>query len=767
MNGYQARFNPFLFSPNTNFRFALLVLAIVGSSLFIYETLFFQTFANEYFQAIQDCIQEANRLHPGETLDEVNLANQHANRCNEKDEQRQAQWILSRFVLLLVLAVVIYLLMPIWRIWRDKLTAFSAEDDPEVMNCLTEFCQEAQLSKRPKFFLRALNPSPSGLAFGCLGRYYIVLNGGLIMQFYQSKERFKAILRHELAHLQNKDIDKTYFSLALGIAFLLAGIFPLVWGTITTLSFSNWAQVPRVIFSAGLFSLLVYIALASVLRSREMYADVRASVNEDSYKTLQNEFSTEAGSEYTSWRQLFRLHPTPALRRKVLQDTHLLSQMTYGEAFMTGILSTIGLSAIDNFLSAWLPAELESIGSTTFLVTLILTSFTTLAIGIGVWQAVFSARVLNKKISGMGRLGLIVGLGMLVGLSISFSSILLPSESGYASLAGSSTPFAVDWIPDAIANQVFEVLWRITFLVGLFFIFKWTATCASIWLETVSNQSNLRYITSLCLLLTAGLMAYWSGIAISLQKLGYLFPLFLIGLLTTLGSTFSSLEVSNATKWILNITTVLQVLSGFVFPLFILVWILPLAARLRALRTKLQSPFLAYEGTVDLPVTRYPHIHPFSTFLTGLAVGLGFLLTVALLRMFLHSFVPENDRLTQSWSLSIRLVQAYLAIFTQILLTIFISPFRKQIGWAHGLFAAFVAGCVMYAGIVGLEELGDCLSIFKLTKAYSCLNFFDSGGISLYFPILLLGTSLSFPFAFIASWIGSTLRTLWARPSPS
>src|SRR6185369_12638602 len=118
-------------------------------------------------------------------------------------------------------AGIIYWCMRALQIWRDKLTIFSTEDDPDILDYLLNLCKEVGLSKSPRFLLRALNPFPSGLAFGHLGRYDVVLNGGLITLFYRDRERFRVILLHELAHIRNKDIDKTYFSLGLGISFFI------------------------------------------------------------------------------------------------------------------------------------------------------------------------------------------------------------------------------------------------------------------------------------------------------------------------------------------------------------------------------------------------------------------------------------------------------------------------------------------------------------------------------------------------------------------
>ncbi len=42
METRKARLNPFLFSPDTNFRFVLLIISILGASLFAYNNIYNQ-----------------------------------------------------------------------------------------------------------------------------------------------------------------------------------------------------------------------------------------------------------------------------------------------------------------------------------------------------------------------------------------------------------------------------------------------------------------------------------------------------------------------------------------------------------------------------------------------------------------------------------------------------------------------------------------------------------------------------------------------------
>jgi len=305
------RLNPFLFSPDTNFRFILLIVSVLGASLFVYYSLYNLLYQQQLVSGWLKCFSEAEAAYPltgldGSSSEYVNQSFLHTefiNNCNEPLERPQARWILLGLGLLLLVAGAIYWFMPAARIRRDRLTIFTTDDDPEIMNCLLDLCRVIRLPKPPTFLLRALNSSPSGLAFGRFGRYYVVLNGGLIPLFYQDQERFKAIVLHELAHLRNRDVDKTYFALSVGISFLLVTLIPLFMGNLVTLISNFTGNISYVIwqtFIVAIYIPIIYIALASILRSREIYADARVLILDPQNGALRKELSSLSSSQAPS-----------------------------------------------------------------------------------------------------------------------------------------------------------------------------------------------------------------------------------------------------------------------------------------------------------------------------------------------------------------------------------------------------------------------------------------------------------------------------------
>ena len=71
-----------------------------------------------------------------------------------------------------------------------------------------------------------MDQSVGGQAFGYRGAYAVALSGGLVRQFYRQRSVFRGVVLHELAHIHNGDVDKTYFALALAAAFVVVALAP-------------------------------------------------------------------------------------------------------------------------------------------------------------------------------------------------------------------------------------------------------------------------------------------------------------------------------------------------------------------------------------------------------------------------------------------------------------------------------------------------------------------------------------------------------------
>ncbi len=69
-----------------------------------------------------------------------------------------------------------------------------------------------------------MDQTKEGFAFGRWGDLYVYLPRGLINDYTNNRAEFRAIVLHELAHLQNGDVHQTYLSYTVWWAFLVTSV---------------------------------------------------------------------------------------------------------------------------------------------------------------------------------------------------------------------------------------------------------------------------------------------------------------------------------------------------------------------------------------------------------------------------------------------------------------------------------------------------------------------------------------------------------------
>lgn len=675
------RLNPFIFPSDTDFRLVLLIVAVIMAGIFAFNSIQLDTGVSKYF-------------------------------------------ILVGLTVLLLVAAVIYWLIPSWVIWRRKLSPFAAEDDPKIMSSLKELCREAALAHFPNFLSDPFNPNIGGLAFGRLGRHYVALNGGLLTQFHVNPPQFRAIVRHELAHLKNNDVDKTYFAVAASLAFVLVAFIPLGVSLIDDVFFGkDLAFGLNLAWRGIVIAGYVYLALAALLRTREIYADVRASIWDGEAGALREILSKPARK---NWLAFLAFHPDPARRLRSFDEPQRLFRLSYWDAFAAGIASTLAFPELNAIFGLLLDSQYETF--TPYGASILFAPMMAGVLGLGAWRAVYIARAQGSKPQGIGRLGALLALGMILGLWISLRSAV--PYLTYASFA--------EWLVPAL----FLFLWGSLLVVGMFFLSKWIAAGASIWLETIRLAKSLRKTYTFTILLATAIMAicvgfwyfFWfqryEGVSMIIRLSG--------GGVAVMDRVISSPHVF----WIL----------------FIL-WAYPLSARLwRRSEILMEGAYLEKES----PPLKLNPIEPTRV---GLAIAIGVVGAVlavalmAIIRLGIRFSVAEETFTDLAWQDIYLKSQIALAILFEIGAAFIASIWAKRLGWAHGISAAFIAGGLTTLGFVGLVELGDCFSIFSLGGVGVCADLFDPSLIGLIGGYMVnWGMFLSIPVAVTASKIASWFR---------
>ncbi len=683
------RLNPLLFPSDTDFRFVLLIISVLVASLFTYQWLYNDFFGAEALRFTIRCQDAARTAYPiDESLavtdfelyvKQQNARLQARQECLEPLEQTQGLLILGGLALLMLISGVIYWVAPAWRIRRDKLVRLNARDAPEVSVYLATLCRETALSRRPTFLWNPLNPASSGLAFGRFRKYYVALGGGLVTQFYTDRPAFRAVVLHELAHLRNADVNKTYFAVAVWQGFVVAALVPFAISLVYNLFRSgDPGFVFNLLWRIGVLALLVYLTRNATLRAREIYADVRASVWDGASGALERVLTAlprPGGSRrWAVWR-VGRMHPDPEDRRLALVETHRLFRLGFWDALGTGIIATIAFANLVNLLHLLLPAGQEPLATPG--ATMLFVPLAVGVVGSGVWRDAFAALARGEPLRGAGRLGFGLGLGLVLGQILSLDSALGQSlePAGF-----------LEWI----TLIVFNLLWFALLLISLSGFLQWIATGASVWLEVVAGwPSTLRLITALGLTLDGGVLALWMDSLVSLQNFSY-FP-----------SLLSEMTV-DPTLIIFAIATPRFLLT------FVSLWTYPLVAwfwhgRMTAVS---EANWAFLDSSPQSPtLPRQPPLRPGLALVIGLVGGFTFCGLLLVARIVLRLGLSETVRSTDAFALTFYYGQIAAAVLIQAGTAAIVAGWVRRVGTWHGLFAAFIAGCVMTAGVLGLNLL--------------------------------------------------------------
>src|SRR5882672_2527763 len=307
------RLNPFAFPSDTDFRFWLLIVSVVSASLSVYESLLRDWILPAHLLGIDGNL----RLNCFEVIDTQIGACLHQNRTI------LLPWLLGGTLATLGLAFALYWIHPALKLSRGRLLLLQGADTAEICRCLSGLRTEAGLNHPPVFVWNPLNSARTGLAFGRLGRHYVALSGGLVTTFYTDPSSFRAVVLHELAHLRNGDVDKTYLTISIWRSFVGTALLPF--------AASRWHAPLNESLALGwrvvALTLIVFTMRNAILRTREFYADLRASVWEGPSGALARVLSQLPEDGRNRWFGWWTVHPRPSERCRTLSDDTTLFRM--------------------------------------------------------------------------------------------------------------------------------------------------------------------------------------------------------------------------------------------------------------------------------------------------------------------------------------------------------------------------------------------------------------------------------------------------------
>ncbi len=357
------RLNPFAFPAETNVRFTLLIFTAIMLA-FSMSILLWITLDPEQTDRLTDPLTAPA---PDAPMDEfLDQAQQESSSLAVRSLQYLAYPIIL-VVGVFLLAAIIYANHP-WRIRRRKgLVPLAPEADRSFQSEIRSLAQGVGILA-PGIELGQDRRSSSGQAFGAGRRYVIGLGGGARLLWRKNASAFRALVLHELAHIANGDVRRTYFAQALWYAVLGLTIVPLFIALLALIGRSLLSEIiagsldgrQLVTQTLPTFAVLIlqgagtiafaYAIWASLLRAREIYADWRAArwgVEAPLTGMLEHTAAREKRTGSRGWR---RLHPTARQRLAALREPASLFRITPDLPLLAGVLLGILATGLVTFV---------------------------------------------------------------------------------------------------------------------------------------------------------------------------------------------------------------------------------------------------------------------------------------------------------------------------------------------------------------------------------------------------------------------------------
>ena len=688
-----ARLSPFVFPSDTTFRFLLLLVAVVGANLYVWNWLHtvYGIDQEAAIDAYLVCDAERRAAFSGLTINDtasLEAASDAFTACVQEVNSALPWWMIGGTLLLLGTAAAILFLLPLWIARRRRLRPLDAQEAPEVAEELAALARESGLEEEPRWLWNPLDPSPTGLAFGRPGRHSVALMGGLVTRRFADPPAFRAVVRHELAHLKNRDVDLTYATVALWYAFLLVGVLPFL----VTIADQGAEFVFSLVWRVLALAVLVYLTRNAVLRAREIYADVRASVPDGPEGALRRILSGFPERPTSVWRRLWRVHPDPSQRLATVDDPRRLFPLGLLVTFGVGVASTIAYTSVFLLISQFIsdPITIHLLAAGVF------APLAMAAIGVGIWRGTWRALAENERPPSTWPYALALGAGLLVGPELALDRIARPEENDTL-------------LRNALGTGV---VWIAALVVGLVLILAWVGASAETWIKALAATKRPALATALGLAFASLMIAFFIGVFYSLYDTR---PVLEVSRAATAGDHAQISElVWTGPKWLYQFVndayTLIVVTHPLVFIALVAVWLYPFAAWLwrRTERGLASWAFLEPGGRLQTPLLARGSLDPW---IVGAFAGLSCLVALLVLRLGLKASIDSETRAQVFFLFSFFHWQIVVALVFQGIAAA-VATLRgreRDLPLIAGMAAAFTTGVIATAGIVVGPSLAGCI----------------------------------------------------------
>ena len=395
-------------------RFFLLVGAVMLTSLFIYESLYYTVHQERERALLSRCQAEA------QTISDPLQAQSREIACRAPAQRRRVRWTAQFLPTTLVAAVVVGSLLPALRRRRRKL---SRVPDVGGLDARVEYlATRLGLKRLPRMSWQPRRVGGAATAFGLPARPELEVSPGTVVLGATDPARCDAIVGHELAHLRNRDILIGGFAAASFAAFVLVAAAPFVVGV--ALSDIGGAIVATGLARLALLAIIVAVVQRGVLRAREHEADVRAaSAGIDVGPAFTTAPMAREGWARRAIKPLAS-HPSSARRLHVLQQPELLLRSSPLQAAAAGFLAFLPIPTLSRLVSGYLSGSSATNEG-------LLWAAAVLAVPLGGWLAISAVRHAVTS-DGSPRTSLVVGASVAAG---AVTALLLYQDSLYQEMS--------------------------------------------------------------------------------------------------------------------------------------------------------------------------------------------------------------------------------------------------------------------------------------------------------------------------------------------
>ncbi len=665
------RLSPFAFPSDTAFRFGLLIAAVLGANLYVWQWISITTRTNaEHVADTQACLAlvGSDAFTP----------------CVNQLYRYQVGWMLGGTGGLLLVAAAMMLATPLWITRRRRLRPLTHADAPAV-DRVAELAREQGIAA-PRLLWNPLDAASGGLAFGHPGRYSIAIGGGLVVKQIADPPAFDAVVRHELAHIRNRDVGITYFTLAVWYAFLAVAALPFV---VTTVDDGiAWGATARI----AALAVLVYLTRNAVLRSREVYADLRASVHDGREGALRRVLESLPRPSEHPLDRIRRVHPTPARRVAALDDTRPLFPLGALVAFAAGLTAAVAYDSVTSLISTYVDDAFDL----RFLSGLVLVPLAAGTVGVAIWRQAFAAHAEGREPDSPWVDGLAFGVGFLLGPELALERLI--TAEGEQTLLR------------AVGDGA-GIAWPVGLLAGFALLLAWMRTGASWWVRALGGRRPTWALTAGLLVGGAALTTLTSFVHVThdLREI----------MAVSRAASAREQDLVDATVWTVPEPVWQFVMDGellviahkpYFVPVLAALILFPFAAALvRRRPARADWAFLDPGGVLRTPAL--PALRPLLPLAIGAAAGMVMLALAVLIRFWMHAEVSATTRATDAALLSFFVAMVALTLLVQLLAG---AAGAVRGGVLGALGAAFVAGCFGWLAIVGGPFAGGCVDALSL-----------------------------------------------------